>query len=284
MNTAVSIGISIYNEEKYIDNLLNCLLKKKLDFQLKEILIVCSGCTDSSVKIIKKWIEKEKKIKLIIEKMRKGKFSAVNKILKYSKGKYIILIDADTMPLGNTLNSLIETFKDSNVGAVTGRPIFLKTNDTITDNLQLLIHSLHHELSLYFPIMSNVYAIKKGIVNKLPQKIINDDRYIPAVISKTHKIIYQPNSKILEIEHFGFRSYFKYRRRIAQGYIQLSKLGLKHSPSHHLLLKLLMRRLVKEPKSFLFTILAVFIEIYSYIMAFFDVEKGNLDYKWERLV
>ena len=50
----VSIGIMAYNEEKNIGNLLKTLLKQNLSF-VKEIIVVNSGSTDKTAKIVKKF-------------------------------------------------------------------------------------------------------------------------------------------------------------------------------------------------------------------------------------
>jgi cellulose synthase/poly-beta-1,6-N-acetylglucosamine synthase-like glycosyltransferase len=279
----VSIGIPVFNEEKNIDNLLNILHKTKFKFDLKEILVVCSGCTDNSVSIVKKFVRKWEKIKFIIEKNRKGKFSAINKILKYSKSDIILFIDADTIPKGDTLNILIESFKGERVGVVTGKAIPIQSKRTIIGRLQNFLYEIHHEVSFSFPKMGNIYAIRNGIIEKIPTKIINDDIYIPLKISQTYSIVYKPKAEIIMNEYYDFKSYMKVRRRIAQGNIQLSILGLNPYAPFRLLLKLAIKKILKEPSKFFYMFLASVIETYSYVMAFYDVKRGKIDYKWEKI-
>ena len=70
--TSLSIGIPAYNEEGNITFLVNSILKQKLSgFILKEIIIVCDGCSDKTVSLVKSL--KNNKIKLIVNSQRQGK-------------------------------------------------------------------------------------------------------------------------------------------------------------------------------------------------------------------
>lgn len=279
----VSIGIPVFNEEKNIGKLLSCLNESAFNFDLREILIVCSGCTDNSVKIVESLMKKRKKIRLMIEKTRKGKFSAVNKILKYSKGDYIIFVNADTIPKRDALNRLIQAFdRYPNVGVVTGRPLPSQSEVTIVGYFQNLTWDFHHEVSLSFnKISGELCALRKGSIAEIPARIINDDGYFTAKILKNYNIIYEPRAETTMIENLNFRSYMKKRQRIAEGFMQLSKLGFDVSVPLPLLLKIIVRRIIKEPYRVFHIILAVMIEIYCNILAFCSLQRGAIDYKWE---
>ena len=283
MLKSITIGIPVFNEEKYINNLLNYLNESKFNFQLKEILVVCSGCTDNSENTVKNWIKKNKKITILREKTRKGKFSAINKILRYSTGDYIIFIDADTLPRKNSLNYLVKPLDDSNVGAVSSMPSMARSKNTIIGYFQNFIWDSHDAISYSFGKMTGeLCAIRRGIVKKIPNKIINDDAYLLAQISKTHKIVYQPEARTLIMGESNFIDYLKKRRRISQGFRQLSKMGFQVSVPSSLILKVVIKKILKEPSKFFLILLILLIEIYCNILAFIDIRRGRLDYKWDK--
>jgi len=280
MASKVTIGIPVYNQEKNIDNLLSYLYKSHFNFDF-DILVVTSGCTDNSVLVVKKWIKQFHKIKHLNEKLRLGKFVAMNKILENAKEEIIIFINADTLPKKGALNSLLNPFSNPDVGAVTGRPIPTQSSGII-GYFQHLIWNLHHEVSFSFPkITGEICAIRKSLIRKIPNKIVNDDAYFAAVISKTHKIVYQPDAKCLMIEKLDFKSYIKKRRRIAQGYLQLKKLNLDISVPLPLLLKSILKIIAREPTKFFYILSAILIEIYCNILAFYDIQMGKIDYIWD---
>ena len=91
----VSIIVPIYNVEKYIDNCLNSLL-----FQtLKEIEIVCvdDGSVDGCRDIIRKYADKDNRIKPVFLDGNKGTLIARKQGVLESTGKYILFCDGDDM-------------------------------------------------------------------------------------------------------------------------------------------------------------------------------------------
>ena len=97
----ISIIITNYNKEKYILNTLNSC-KNQTDKNF-EIIIIDDASTDKSLEIIKKFVSKNKKIKikLFLNKVKKYKNSnlsqlnSINKAIKHCSGEYISLLDGD---------------------------------------------------------------------------------------------------------------------------------------------------------------------------------------------
>lgn len=283
MRFSVTVGIPVYNEERNIGKLLNYLNESAFDFDLNEILVVCSGCTDNSVSIVRSWMEKNKKIKLLVEKERIGKYSAINKILKHSSGDFIIFSNSDTLPRRNALNFLMEPFSNPKVCAVTGRPLPIQSCDTLVGYFQHLIWDFHHEVSLSFKkISGELFALRKPVVKKIPTKIINDDAYFTAAIPSHCSVVYQHKAEVLMIEYLGISNYIAKRRRIAEGFMQLSRMGLHVSVPMGLKAKAIVKRIKKEPEKTFAIMLAVVIEICCNVLASFDLKKGKIDYVWKK--
>lgn len=88
----VSIIVSVYNGEKY----LNPCLKSLSEQTLKNIEIICinDGSTDSSKSILLRYLKKDKRFR-IISKQNENVGKARNLAISYAKGKYLIFLDAD---------------------------------------------------------------------------------------------------------------------------------------------------------------------------------------------
>lgn len=104
----VSVIIPIYNVEKYIEE----CLKSVLNQTLKEIEIICINdeTPDNSMKLVKKYAQKDKRIKILNEK-NSGIGGARNKGLNVATGEYIYFLDSDDYIDKNTLNELYKLSK-----------------------------------------------------------------------------------------------------------------------------------------------------------------------------
>lgn len=104
MKSFVSVIIPTLNEEKYIEQTLKSL--RCQDYKGKYEIIVCDGNSkDKTVKIAKKYADKV----IIVKK----KCAAIEKNAgaKVAKGEILLFIDADTIPLYNTISEFAKVFK-----------------------------------------------------------------------------------------------------------------------------------------------------------------------------
>ena len=88
----VSIIVPIYNTEKYIEKCLNSLVNQTL----RDIEIICvnDGSTDNSMIIVRKFANKDSRIK-IFEQENKKQGAARNAGMRIATGEYIGFVDSD---------------------------------------------------------------------------------------------------------------------------------------------------------------------------------------------
>jgi len=280
----VSIGITAYNEEKNIGKLLDFLSKEKFSFSLKEIIVVISGCTDRTEDVVKPFLKTNKKIKLIKEKERKGKTSAINLILKKAKGNIIVFICADNIPKKGSINKIITRFSNKKIQAVSGRPIPIEGKDKLFGYISYLVWALHHKVCLRNPkISGELFAIKKDVVKEIPYKIVNDDGYLTALVRKLgYKIAYAPEAVTYMIGTNNLSSHIIRRRRIGRGYTQLKEIGLDVNISIPLKIKSIIEFIKEEPENIHKILFAVFLEVFIDILAFYDTIKKINPYCWKK--
>lgn len=117
----VTIGIPAHNEAKNIKNVLNSILKQeKGSFIIKEVIVVCDGCTDKTASIVKAFNVKNNFIKVIDDKKRKGKSARVNEILQLNNSDILVCLDADVTLASNTIANIVKCFQDNKTGLVGG--------------------------------------------------------------------------------------------------------------------------------------------------------------------
>lgn len=93
MKPKISVVMSVYNEEKFLDESIQSILNQT--FKDFELIIINDKSTDNSLKIIKKYMKKDKRIKLINTKENKGCPGSRNEGLKVAEGKYVAILDGD---------------------------------------------------------------------------------------------------------------------------------------------------------------------------------------------
>lgn len=95
-----SIVIPIFNAEKYLSECIESVLDQ--DFCDWELVLVNDGSTDNSEEICNRYVESEKKIKLI-SIVNSGVSIARNVGIDNASGQYIMFLDADDFIEKNTL-------------------------------------------------------------------------------------------------------------------------------------------------------------------------------------
>ena len=89
----VSVIIPFDNVENYIEECLNSVLCQTLDDM--EIILINDASTDRTLEIVKGYLQKDSRIKLININERKGQGFARNRGIEIAKGEYIGFVDSD---------------------------------------------------------------------------------------------------------------------------------------------------------------------------------------------
>lgn len=113
----LTIICPVYNEEKYIGNVLEFFVIAKPDE--KELLIIDGGSTDRTVEIVSEWIENHKNIRLLHNRNKYVPF-ALNLAIRNSQGDPIIRLDAHTIYEEDYFLKILETFEKTNADVVGG--------------------------------------------------------------------------------------------------------------------------------------------------------------------
>ena len=113
----ISVIIPVYNEERYIEQVLNKVNDEKKNINLE--IIVSDDCSkDNTIKIIEK--NKHLYDVLIKSQKNKGKGSAIIEATKHVTGDYILIQDADLEYDPKDYNKLIEPIKKFKADVVYG--------------------------------------------------------------------------------------------------------------------------------------------------------------------
>ncbi|WP_434290090.1 glycosyltransferase [Clostridium botulinum] len=92
----ISVVMPVYNSEKYLNQSIESILTQT--YKNFEFIIINDGSTDTSLNIIKKYANADRRIK-VISRENKGLVYSLNEGLSVSKGEYIARMDADDISL-----------------------------------------------------------------------------------------------------------------------------------------------------------------------------------------
>ncbi len=92
-NLPISVIMPVYNGEKFVSRAIKSILNQT--FRNFEFIIIDDGSRDKTLKILKEFSKKDKRIKVLVNKNNKGIVKSLNKGLKIAKGNYIARMDSD---------------------------------------------------------------------------------------------------------------------------------------------------------------------------------------------
>ena len=117
LSPKVSIVIPVYNVEKYLPRCLDSAVNQTL--KDIEIIVVNDGSKDNSLEVIKEYVEKDRRVKLI-DKPNSGYGNSMNRGIAAAKGDYIGILESDDFIAENMYESLYALTNDGTVDIVKG--------------------------------------------------------------------------------------------------------------------------------------------------------------------
>jgi len=216
----VSIGVIVHNEEKNIRGLLDSLINQKTKYvNIRDIIVVSSGSTDKTNKIVSDFSKTNKKIKMIEQRERRGKASAINLFLRESRNNNLVLVSGDIIPNMDVVEKLCSRL-DDNVGVVVGRPI-PKGGKHVLGGVVELQWRIHHKLSLKKPKLGEMIAFKR--IDRVGKTSV-DEEFIGAFVEKSGlESVYIPDAVVKNLGPKTIKDFIKQRRRIYSGHLELSR-------------------------------------------------------------
>jgi glycosyltransferase involved in cell wall biosynthesis len=126
----VSIVVTCYNYEKYVEACLNSI--KDQTCSNYEVIIVNDGSTDNSEDVILKYLN-DKRFKYVRQD-NAGQTKAKNRGIEEATSDLIAFLDADDIWSRDKLEKQLPLFKDVSVGVVYSNSIFIDNDGNILNN------------------------------------------------------------------------------------------------------------------------------------------------------
>lgn len=219
-----SIGVTAHNEEQNIGKCLQALQNQLLrEVEITEIIVVASGCTDGTHEIVQQIAATDERIKLIIQKKREGKTSAINLFLKDAQEEICVLESGDTIPNEVAIEHLVRMFRDPKVGMTGAQKVPVNTPDHITEYLSFLRLKMEHELCLEIPRLGEMIAFRK-VFERIPPDVAMDEAFVEAIVEEREMVVrYAPDAVVYNMGPKTVSDFIKQRRRNHAGHLHLKR-------------------------------------------------------------
>ena len=287
----ISIGLFAHNELDNLTASIKSILRQKLDdnWKIKEIVLVVSGSTDGTDVLAQKLAEKLPVITLIIEKKRSGKVSAVNKFLRASKSKILILTNADNSFGPGCFQHLLDSFKEKEVGMTCGHVIPKNGQDSFFDYASHLQWYLLHKMNLQFTnhVKAGELVAFRRIFHRINRAIPFDEASIEGLIrAQGFEIRYIPQAVVYNWGPDNWVDYMTLRKRNNAGhYVIRDGQGYKVSTMSGLkIFGVFVANFEYMKPKIWWAIAVIFLEIVARIWAWVDVVILKKQFsRWQRV-
>ncbi len=228
----IHIIITSYGEVNATEKAVKSFLEQDIKEEFK--IIVSDPFTEIQWMIEEKF-PNDKRIEYV-EDEGKGKSNALNSLLKKydSKNKkdIFILTDGDVYVSNNSINEILEKFKESKVGCVSGRPTSINPRNNLFGywshflvdvGAHKISRKKRYENNKFLETTGYLFAFRKGIIKEIPVDVAEDTIIPYYFYKKGYKIAYAEKALVFVKWPTNMQDWIKQKKRAADAHTKLTK-------------------------------------------------------------
>ena len=202
----ISVIVSAYNVEKYIEKCLFSLLNQT--YKNLEIIVVDDCSTDNTLSILKRFEKKDSRLKILENKQNRGLSYSRNRAMKEASGIYYGFVDADDFVSIRFYETLYTSLKqqDSDLSFCDINVIYedrggYQEQAILCEGKPTKLHAINHGLAAtccnkLFRKEIFLYSFEEGKINE-------DVATILPIVIKAKKLAYTQDTYYNYIQHKG---------------------------------------------------------------------------------
>lgn len=221
----ISIIISAYNEERYIQDCILSILTSDYPLDKIKIYVGSDGSTDKTCEIVTNLSYLYSNI-FLYKYQRSGKNALINKMIRHVNTDYVLFLDADLRLQKDSLASLMSNFNDDSIGCVLANLIIQGSDSDNTGHKGEILYQKFEtylrdcESSIESTVnnLGTLYGIRRELFESLPNDLVCDDMYILlTVVSKHKRAIFDKKTSVIEVRKKSLKDEMKRRVRLVAG-------------------------------------------------------------------
>lgn len=199
----ISIIVTTYNIQDYVENALQSLIKQSL--QNIEIICVDDCSSDNTVNVIKKYLQKDNRITLVALNENKGVSNARNIGINKAKGEYIAFVDGDDWVDLDFYEKLYLNAIENDADVSKGRLVKLGLDFDFKSNLNKRIRKNKYAFNGEFTtaIYRNEFLKNNKIVHPVEIKTYEDVAFSIHVLLLSKKTVFDDSANYYYFQHEG---------------------------------------------------------------------------------
>ncbi|MDE7327041.1 MAG: glycosyltransferase [Lachnospiraceae bacterium] len=166
----VSVVMAAYKEKNlYIRRAIESILNQT--YRNFELIIVLDNPENKELEgIIWEYVEKDARVKFLINEKNMGAHETRNRAIRHSCGKYIAIMDADDMSLGDRLMLQVTAMEERNVDVISGFVEVMDENENLIyamKNLPEKTEDINRKLRINDCMPHPALMVRKDVYQKL---------------------------------------------------------------------------------------------------------------------
>jgi poly-beta-1,6-N-acetyl-D-glucosamine synthase len=228
----VSILMVVRNEEAVLRDKLRNLLELDYPAECCQIVVVSDGSTDGTEAILREHLH-DPRVHVMLNQLACGKACGLNDGMKLATGDVIVFTDARQKIERDAMRLMMESFADTEVGAVSGE-LMLGSRETgetgsgtgLYWRIEKRVRELESASGSVVGATGALYAVRRELVPEVPLDTILDDVFIPMnVVRQGFRVVFDPRAKAWDSPDLGTEREFRRKVRTLTGNYQLLQLA-----------------------------------------------------------
>ncbi|MAE87277.1 MAG: glycosyl transferase [Flammeovirgaceae bacterium] len=219
----VALVVAAFNEQDIIINKIENSLALNYPQDKLHLYFVTDGSNDLTSRIVRLFPQ----VQIFHQDARKGKLSAVDRVMRHVLEPITIYTDANAMINTDAVRNMVRHFQNDKVGAVAGEKCVAMDGDATSGGegiywkYESLLKKWDYRLYSVVGAAGELFAIRTNLYEKPePDTLIEDFVMTMRISAKGYRVAYEPQAQALESSSESLEEEMKRKVRISAGGLQ----------------------------------------------------------------